>query len=295
MKRGTPTHPKTLTLAAALGIERWGAAGVLECLWHFASQYARRGDIGRHKDVAIAQGIGWSGNPEKLIAALVESGWLDRCACHRLKIHDWPEHVDQSVGRSKEVVGSGYVECYGSPSEKLENPSENLVSAKTEKADGYGYGSVVKEGVQGEGTRSTGDPARVSEGHALIAQVAKAANLDPSEVLERASRWRGQGYVRLDSMSPPRLDHTIISLRRWLRTFTGEAEPELPQARAAPVLSDKAQARAATLRASMLGGLKGDGSISVEALSEGFGLGKGMGGTLTSLPAAGGSRGTGRD
>ena len=57
MKRGTPDHPKTLELADRLGLERWGAVGLLECLWHFAAHYAKRGDVGRFSDEAIARAM----------------------------------------------------------------------------------------------------------------------------------------------------------------------------------------------------------------------------------------------
>jgi len=123
MKRGTPDHPKAVDLAERLGIERWGAAGILECLWHFAAQYARRGDIGRRSDASIAKSIGWRGEPKVLIEALVAAGWLDRCPCHGLRIHDWPGHADQAVQRSGEVKAEGFLECY---SLKLEDSSRRL-------------------------------------------------------------------------------------------------------------------------------------------------------------------------
>ncbi len=112
MKRGTPSHPKTLELAAALDLPQWGAVGILESLWHFAAQYARRGDVGRRSDAAIAKGMDWREDPERLITALVKTGFLDPCHCHRLRVHDWPEHADQTVRRSEEVKRRGFLECY---------------------------------------------------------------------------------------------------------------------------------------------------------------------------------------
>jgi hypothetical protein len=119
LKRGTPDHPKTHELAAVLGLERWGAVGVLESLFHFAAQYARRGDIGRHTDAAIARGIGWTGDAGGLVEALVKAGWLDRCRCHRLRIHDWHDHADQTVSRAVEVKTSGFIACYQDASATL--------------------------------------------------------------------------------------------------------------------------------------------------------------------------------
>ena len=112
MKRGTPDHPKTHALAALLGLEKWGAVGVLEALFHFAAQYAKRGDLGRHPNAAIARGIGWSGDADALVAGLVTAGWLDRCRCHRLRVHDWTDHADQTVKRTDEVAKHGFLDCY---------------------------------------------------------------------------------------------------------------------------------------------------------------------------------------
>jgi hypothetical protein len=78
MKRGTPDHPKVYALAEALGIRRPAALGHLELLFHFAAQYAPRGDAGRYPDKRIAAATGWPGKAEKLIESLVTTGWLDR-------------------------------------------------------------------------------------------------------------------------------------------------------------------------------------------------------------------------
>ena len=128
MKRGTPNHPKTHQLAELLGIEQWGSIGILESLWHFGATYAPRGDIGRHTDVAIERAIGWRGTPGALVAALQAARWVDPCCSeHRLRIHDWPDHADQTVKRGatvgglppdlkkgrEAVPGQGFIECYG--------------------------------------------------------------------------------------------------------------------------------------------------------------------------------------
>jgi len=112
-----------------------------------------------------------------------------------------------------------------------------------------------------EGERSTGSPERVTEASALLAEVSTEANLDPSEVLSRASEWKGKGYVRLDTMTPARLEHTIVALRRWLRELRGEAQPG-PPARAAPA-NERAQARQEAAEALIRGGLSGDLRSSV--------------------------------
>lgn len=107
VKRGTPDHPKVAHLAALLNIEIFSAVGILEMLWHFTAKFAPCGDIGKHSDAAIAEAVHWrvrSGSAGvatgvRLRSALVEAGFLDTCLCHRLVVHDWPDHADQSVTR----------------------------------------------------------------------------------------------------------------------------------------------------------------------------------------------------
>jgi len=125
VKRGTPEHPKTYTLAAILGVERWGAVGILESLWHFAQKYAPKGDVGRHADDAIARGIGWQGNPATLVSALAQAGWVDRCPCHRVRIHDWPRHADQQTERS---IKGQYLHCYQLDVELLVDAKQKLAA-----------------------------------------------------------------------------------------------------------------------------------------------------------------------
>ena len=97
MKRGTPEHPKTLALMEELGVSKPTAVGLLELLWHFTARFAPRGDIGRFGNRAISSAVGWDGDPDALIAALVKCRWLDEDKEHRLIVHDWSEHADSAV------------------------------------------------------------------------------------------------------------------------------------------------------------------------------------------------------
>ncbi len=75
----------------------------------------------------------------------------------------------------------------------------------------------------------------VAEGYDLVTAIAPLENLDPTEVLNKASEWRGRGYVRLDSMSEDRLAHTLNALRRWHRRITGQSSrPSRPPGRRPP-------------------------------------------------------------
>lgn len=97
MKRGTPDHPKTYSLATMLSIDPSGAVGILECLWHFAGRYAVQGDIGRWSDAEIAAGCKTSIDPSILVSALVKARWLDTSRTHRLVVHDWHDHADATA------------------------------------------------------------------------------------------------------------------------------------------------------------------------------------------------------
>jgi hypothetical protein len=98
MKRGTIESPKVAELMMLLGITRSYAVGVLESLWHFTQRHAPRGDVGKWSNEAIAKAIDYP-DAEKLISSLVGARWLDNSKEHRLLVHDWQEHADQTTRR----------------------------------------------------------------------------------------------------------------------------------------------------------------------------------------------------
>lgn len=73
------------------------AMGLMEAIWHLTDREAPRGDIGRLSDEDIALSIGYSKDEAELINALVSAGWIDRDEKHRLVVHDWHEHAQDSV------------------------------------------------------------------------------------------------------------------------------------------------------------------------------------------------------
>lgn len=113
MLRGTPDHPKTADLMQRLGISKPLAVGLLEMLWHFTAEYARRGDVGRFTDEQLARALGWEDDPGTLVAALVGARFLDKHRRHRLIVHDWYEHANDAVhmrlARSHERFASGQI------------------------------------------------------------------------------------------------------------------------------------------------------------------------------------------
>lgn len=100
MKRAAVDHPKMFRLCGLLKLRRWEAIGILESLWLFTARFAPCGDVGKYPDTEIARGIDWNKDATRLVEALVEAGWLDRCDCHRIVVHDWEHHADQTLKRS---------------------------------------------------------------------------------------------------------------------------------------------------------------------------------------------------
>lgn len=108
MKRGTPRHPKIYDLLQALDLpvrSRAVVIGYLELLWHFTAEFAPQGDIGKFSDDRLEGAMDWGGKRGKLIEALTTSKWCDVSSRHRLLVHDWHEHADDSV--KKKLVRAG--------------------------------------------------------------------------------------------------------------------------------------------------------------------------------------------
>jgi hypothetical protein len=109
MKRGTPDHPKIKFLAERLRKDEVWATGMIELLFHATARYSPRGNIGKWNDRAIAEILKWRSKPDTLIDALVDTGWLDRDPDHRLIVHDWDEHADQSVRKVLAKQGVDFI------------------------------------------------------------------------------------------------------------------------------------------------------------------------------------------
>jgi hypothetical protein len=101
MKRMACDHPKILRFSALLDVPYYSAVGLLELLWHFTARHAIRGDVGKWSDAEIASGIRWPAEyAKRLIDALIEARLLDRHKGHRLVIHDWRDHADESTKKT---------------------------------------------------------------------------------------------------------------------------------------------------------------------------------------------------
>ena len=105
MKLGTMRNPKFLRLARRLGVGKAATAGHLEALWHFASEQAPAGDVGRWEDADIEEGCFWEGKPGAMVAAMVSEGWLDECKNHRLVVHHWSDHAPEMIRKRNSRSG----------------------------------------------------------------------------------------------------------------------------------------------------------------------------------------------
>lgn len=97
-------------LKTLLGLQKFEALGVLETMWQFTHRNAPRGDIGRFEDEEIAAWIGWGGDAEVLINALVKARWLDRDSTHRLIVHDWAQHCSNATKLTIKRKNESFVE-----------------------------------------------------------------------------------------------------------------------------------------------------------------------------------------
>src|SRR5688572_15869320 len=80
MKPKTSELMKFKQLCRRLGESKRGVVGLLELLWNETAKNCPEGDVGRYTDEEIAIMCDWDADPEKLIDALVETKWLDRCS-----------------------------------------------------------------------------------------------------------------------------------------------------------------------------------------------------------------------
>ncbi len=97
MKKGTDSLMKFQLLKKDLNLPLYAAVGLLQLMWDFTARNTPAGNIGKFTDEELAMGLEYDGDPGELIEALVNRNWLDRDDRHRLIVHDWAEHCEDSV------------------------------------------------------------------------------------------------------------------------------------------------------------------------------------------------------
>lgn len=94
-------HPKKDKLAELLWSEMpidvadYAAMGAIHCLWWWAADYAKDGDLGRYSDAQVAKGCRWHGDPKTLVDAFMSSGFVDRDR----RIHGWMETTGAGIAK----------------------------------------------------------------------------------------------------------------------------------------------------------------------------------------------------
>jgi len=96
-------------LMRLLSTTRRDAVGLLELLWEYTCDFAPRGNIGRWPNEDIAQAVEWQANPDELIIALTDAGWLDKSDDHRLVVHDWHDHAPEYIKKRLSRAGIAFV------------------------------------------------------------------------------------------------------------------------------------------------------------------------------------------
>ena len=86
-------HRKTYRLASNLGIPQYSAVGILISLWTWALSNAEDGSLFGFPSNAIARACYWDGDPDALVDALTESGWIDEDSA----LHDWYDYAGRLI------------------------------------------------------------------------------------------------------------------------------------------------------------------------------------------------------
>jgi hypothetical protein len=104
-----------------------GVVGLLEMLWQATAKNCPQGDIGKFGNEDIAIMVDWDGDPDELVAALVECRWLDSCDEHRLLVHDWHEHCPQYVRGNLAKSMRKFANLKDSPKEVLKESPKGVL------------------------------------------------------------------------------------------------------------------------------------------------------------------------
>jgi hypothetical protein len=154
MKVGTVDLIKFKRLQRSLSESQRGIVGLLELLWAGTAKNCPQGDIGRFENIDIAVICDWEGDPDKLIDALVDCGWLDKSEDHRLVVHDWHEHCPTWVKGNLASSKKPFASVPESESDVAKQVSEE--DAKEGAKDGAK--GVAKEGAKGGAKPPTTKP-----------------------------------------------------------------------------------------------------------------------------------------
>lgn len=82
-------HPKIIELCKRLGVPFYAGVGIIKCIEGAILPYSADGNIVKYGRAVLATAIGWEGDPDLLLDALISSGWV--------KPDDGEEYEDDNV------------------------------------------------------------------------------------------------------------------------------------------------------------------------------------------------------
>ncbi|WP_052098305.1 hypothetical protein [Paenibacillus stellifer] len=98
--QATDRDPKTRKLCRATGMDTPTAVGSLHMFWWWALDWAPNGDISQYEAIDIAEAVHFGGDPEVLLAALIDAGYVAKTMEGR-EIVDWHEIGGQIIEARK--------------------------------------------------------------------------------------------------------------------------------------------------------------------------------------------------
>lgn len=89
MRVGTnlPDHPRLMSFARRLGVDKRVAIGSLILLWSWSQEYAPDGNLSAYDHETLADVCAYAGDSELLWTALVTTGWVDADG----QLHKWSD------------------------------------------------------------------------------------------------------------------------------------------------------------------------------------------------------------
>lgn len=134
------SHPAFAYLIALLGLRPIEVHGLLAGLWAMAYRQAEDGDLTRFKPKALAIAVGYEGEPQEMIDALVEAQFLDR-EDGRLTIHGWFEWGGAAFrvredGLKRVTKHRERLKSHETPKESPDEPECNSYVTVTERYNG---------------------------------------------------------------------------------------------------------------------------------------------------------------
>lgn len=192
MKREAINHPKMLDLAARLNIVPAHAVGIITKLLNWCADMTPQGNIGRWPDGAIAVACDWSRDPAQFVAALVDAGWVDRCAKHRLVFHDLGDHAEQWWKRKMEKLGLKFITA-----ERTAEPSAERSAEPTAER------SASRDLTKPNQTSSNLTKPKAARPKFTIDDVTFPEPLDTPEARKAATEWIEHKRQRREAYASP--------------------------------------------------------------------------------------------